>query len=88
MERIASRRDDFKTFLQATIEGNYLKRLATQRRLAKETLAKELKVRDPRALEIAYNDYKHQTPLNADLSATVAAANTLAAFFGHQHANR
>lgn len=44
-------------------------------------MAKELKVSDPRALEIAYNDYKHQTPLNADLSAK-AAANTLAAFSG------
>ena len=76
---IASRRDDFKKFLRATIEGNYL--AFSNPRLAKETLAKELKVRDPRALEIAYNDYKHQTPLNADLSAK-AAANTLAAFSG------
>jgi len=39
---ITSRRDDFKKFLRATIEGNYL--AFSNPRLAKETLAKELKV--------------------------------------------
>ena len=73
---IASRRDDFRNSY-----GPRLRQLSrvSNPRLAKETLAKELKVKDPQAIEIAYNDYKHQTPLNADISAK-AAANTLAAF--------
>jgi ABC-type nitrate/sulfonate/bicarbonate transport system substrate-binding protein len=76
---IATKRDAFKRFLKATIEGNYL--AFSNEQLAKEKLATELKISDPKVLDISYRDYKNQTPLNADLSPK-AAENTLAQFSG------
>ena len=81
IERSAAttRRDALKRFLRGTIEGNYL--AFTDEKAAKEVLAKEMKITDARILDIAYRDYKEQTPLNADL-APKAAQNTIAAFPG------
>jgi ABC-type nitrate/sulfonate/bicarbonate transport system substrate-binding protein len=76
---IMSRRDPLKRFLRATIEGNYL--AFTDAPRAKAILAKQMKINDPRIVEISYNDYKRQTPLNADLSPK-AAENTIAQFPG------
>jgi hypothetical protein len=49
-------------FLKASIEGNYLA-LADEKR-AKAVLAKELKIADPKILDIAYEDFKKQSPPN------------------------
>src|SRR5262245_52390753 len=53
-------------FLKATIEGNHL--AFTNEKLAKEVLAKELKLTDSKIVDISYGDFKLQTPLNMEPS--------------------
>jgi len=76
---VAGRRDVLARFLKATIEGNYLA-LADERQ-AKEVLAKELKISDPKILDITYNDFKALTPPNTEPSRP-GAENILAQFPG------
>jgi ABC-type nitrate/sulfonate/bicarbonate transport system substrate-binding protein len=76
---IADRRDLLTRFLKGTIEGNYL--ALTDERRAKETLAKELKIADPKILDIAYDDFKAQSPINVEISRP-GAENILAQFPG------
>jgi ABC-type nitrate/sulfonate/bicarbonate transport system substrate-binding protein len=76
---VAGRRDVLTRFLKATIEGNYLA-LANEKR-AKEVLAKELKITDPKILDITYNDFKALTPPNIEPSRQ-GAENILAQFPG------
>ena len=64
---IAARRDLLMRFLKASIEGNYL--ALTDEKRAKEVLAKELKITDPKILDITYNDFKQQSPQNLEPSA-------------------
>jgi NitT/TauT family transport system substrate-binding protein len=74
-DALASRRDALTRFLKATIEGNYLA-LSDEKR-AKEILAKELKITDPRIIDISYNDFKQQSP--ADLEPSRAGAENILA---------
>jgi NitT/TauT family transport system substrate-binding protein len=74
-DAIASRRDVLTRFLKATIEGNYLA-LSDEKR-AKEILAKELKITDPRIIDISYNDFKQQSP--PDLEPSRAGAENILA---------
>jgi NitT/TauT family transport system substrate-binding protein len=74
---VAGRRDLLTRFLKATIEGNYLA-LADERQ-AKEVLAKELKITEPKILDITYNDFKALTPPNTEPSRQ-GAENILAQF--------
>jgi ABC-type nitrate/sulfonate/bicarbonate transport system substrate-binding protein len=67
---IATRRDLLTLFLKATIEGNYL--ALTDEKRAKEVLAKELNIRSPKVLDITYNDFREQSPLNLEPSAAGA----------------
>ena len=53
-------REVLKKFLKATIEGAYLG--LTDENLAKQVLATELRITDPRFLAISYDEYKTQTP--------------------------
>jgi ABC-type nitrate/sulfonate/bicarbonate transport system substrate-binding protein len=76
---IAGRRDVLVRFLKGTIEGNYLA-IADEAR-AKEVLAKELKITDSKILDIAYNDFKAQSPANIEVSRQ-GAENILAQFPG------
>jgi len=76
---LATDREALKRFLKATIEGNYL--AFTDEKRAKDLLTKELKIGDPKILDISYRDYKNQTPINADLSRQ-GTENTLAQFPG------
>jgi ABC-type nitrate/sulfonate/bicarbonate transport system substrate-binding protein len=76
---IAGRRDVLTRFLKGTIEGNYLALSDATR--AKDVLAKELKITDPKILDITYNDFKAQTPANIEISQP-GAANILAQFPG------
>ena len=59
---IAARHDVLLRFLKASIEGNYL--ALTDEKRAKEVLAKELKINDPKILDITYDDFKKQSPQN------------------------
>jgi NitT/TauT family transport system substrate-binding protein len=76
---ITQRRDMFMRFLKATIEGNYLA-LADAAR-AKEILAKELKIADAKVLDVAYEDFKAQSPPNIEISLP-GTENILAQFPG------
>jgi NitT/TauT family transport system substrate-binding protein len=63
---VAGRRDVLMRFLKATIEGNYLALSDAKR--AKDVLAAELKVTDPKILDITYNDFKALTPPDTEPS--------------------
>ncbi len=63
---ISGRRDLLLRFLKGTIEGNYL--ALTDEARAKNVLAKELKITDPKILDITYNDFKAQSPINIEIS--------------------
>jgi hypothetical protein len=65
--------------LKGTIEGNYLA-LSNEKR-AKDVLAKELKITDPKILDITYNDFKAQSPANVEISGP-GVGNILAQFPG------
>jgi NitT/TauT family transport system substrate-binding protein len=76
---IAARRDVLIRFLKGTIEGNYL--ALTDERRAKDVLAKELKITDPKILDVTYDDFKAQSPANLEISQP-GADNILAQFPG------
>jgi ABC-type nitrate/sulfonate/bicarbonate transport system substrate-binding protein len=62
---LKNHRDVLLRFLKATIEGNYL--AYTDEKRGKDALAKELKITDPKILDISYSNFKDATPLNADI---------------------
>jgi ABC-type nitrate/sulfonate/bicarbonate transport system substrate-binding protein len=72
-------RDALKRFLKATIEGNYLA-LKDEKR-AKEILAREMNIADPKIIDITYDDFKQQSPPNIEPSRQ-GAENILAQFPG------
>lgn len=55
-----SRRDALKRFLLATIEGNLV--ALTDEARAKEVLARETTITDPKVLAISYDDFRQQSP--------------------------
>jgi ABC-type nitrate/sulfonate/bicarbonate transport system substrate-binding protein len=63
-------------FLKATIEGNYLA-VADEKR-AKDVLARELKLSDPKIIDTSYVNFKAETPPNAEID-RAGAENILAA---------
>src|SRR5882672_8003157 len=68
--------DVLTRFMKATIEGNYLA-IADGKR-AKTVLAKELKLSDPKIIDLSYANFKAETPLNAEID-RAGAENVLAA---------
>jgi ABC-type nitrate/sulfonate/bicarbonate transport system substrate-binding protein len=63
---IAARHDLLKRFLKASVEGNYI--ALTDEKRAKKVLAKELKISNPKVLDITYNDFREQSPPNLEPS--------------------
>ncbi len=63
---LAARRDLVTRFLRAVIEGNYLA-LADAAR-AKAVLARELNVKNPKIVDISYEDFRAQSPPDMDIS--------------------
>src|ERR1700722_12256180 len=59
-------RDVLTRFLKASIEGNYL--ALTDERRAKEVLAREARIVDPKIIDTSYNDFKQQSPVNLEPS--------------------
>lgn len=59
---IAARRDLFTRFLKATIEGNAI--ALTDAKRAKQVLAKELKIKSAKIRDIAYDDFRQQSPVD------------------------
>jgi NitT/TauT family transport system substrate-binding protein len=72
---LAARRERVTRFIKATMEGNYL--ALSNEKLAKEVLARETKVSDPRVVDISYRDFTLQTPANIEPSRK-AAENVIA----------
>jgi len=70
-------RDVLRRFVLATVEGNYV--ALTDAKRAKEVLAKEANITDPKVLDISYNDFKQQSP--ADLEPVRAGADNIIAQF-------
>jgi NitT/TauT family transport system substrate-binding protein len=63
---VDSHRDVLVRFLKASIEGNYL--ALTDEKRAKEVLAKEVRVSDPKIINTSYDDFKQQSPINLEPS--------------------
>jgi ABC-type nitrate/sulfonate/bicarbonate transport system substrate-binding protein len=63
---VAARRELLTRFLKASIEGNYI--ALTDEKRAKEVLAKELKITNPKILDITYSDFQQQSPQNLEPS--------------------
>ena len=74
---IADRRDVLTRFIRATAEGNYL--ALSDEKKAKEVLARQAGITDPKILDISYNDFKLLSPPNIEPS-DQAAKNILAQF--------
>jgi ABC-type nitrate/sulfonate/bicarbonate transport system substrate-binding protein len=74
---ISARHDLLTRFLKASIEGNYI--ALTDEKRAKEVLAKELNITNPKILDVTYNDFKQQSPQNLEPSLP-GAANILKQF--------
>jgi NitT/TauT family transport system substrate-binding protein len=58
-------RDTLVRWLKATIEGNYL--AVADARRAKEVLARELKLSDGKLIDQSYDNFKAETPPNAEI---------------------
>jgi len=72
---LSDHRDTLVRLLKATIEGNYLA-LADQKR-AKEVLAREFKLSDPKIIDGSYANFRAETPPNAEID-RAGAENILA----------
>ncbi len=57
-----SHRDVLTRFLKASIEGNYL--ALTDEKRAKQVLARETRIADPKIIDTSYDDFKQQSPVN------------------------
>jgi hypothetical protein len=53
-------------FLKASIEGNYL--ALTDEKRAKDVLAKAVGITDPKIIDMSYDDFKQQSPINLEPS--------------------
>jgi NitT/TauT family transport system substrate-binding protein len=84
-DMLASRRDVLTRFLKAVMAGNDL--ALTDEKRAKEVLAREARITDPKILDITYEDFKQQSPKHIEPTAA-AADNTLAQFAGSGSINR
>src|SRR5262249_44885163 len=63
---LRSHRDTVVRFLRATAEGNYIAISDANR--AKQVLAKQLALTDSSTLELAYANFRSETPRNIELS--------------------
>jgi len=84
-ETLTNRRDVVARFLKAVMEGNYI--ALTDERRAKEVLAREAKITDPKILDIAYDDFKQQSPRSIEPTAA-ASQHAGAILRGRQHRSR
>jgi NitT/TauT family transport system substrate-binding protein len=63
---LESHRDVLTRFLKASIEGNYL--ALNDEKHAKEVLAREVRIVDPKIIDTSYDDFKQQSPVNLEPS--------------------
>ena len=63
---LQNRRDALMRFLKASIEGNYL--ALTDEKRAKEVLAREARIAEAKIIDLSYDDFKQQSPVNLEPS--------------------
>jgi hypothetical protein len=63
---LQSRRDALMRFLKASIEGNYL--ALTDEKRAKAVLAREARIAEAKIIDLSYDDFKQQSPVNLEPS--------------------
>jgi NitT/TauT family transport system substrate-binding protein len=63
---LQSHRDVLMRFLKASIEGNYL--ALTDEKRAKEVLAREARIAETKIIDLSYDDFKQQSPVNLEPS--------------------
>ncbi len=63
---LKNNRDTIARFLKGTVEGNYL--AVSDAARAKTVLAKELGLTDAKTIDTSYENFKSQTPLNAEVT--------------------
>ncbi len=63
---LKAHRDRVLSFLRATVEGNYL--AVSDAKRAKDVLARELSIVDPKIVDLTYANFKAETPLNAEMT--------------------
>ncbi len=63
---LQSHRDVMMQFLKASIEGNYL--ALTDEKRAKEVLARETRIAEAKIIDLSYDDFKQQSPVNLEPS--------------------
>jgi len=71
--------DMLTRFLKASIEGNYL--ALTDEKRAKEVLARQTSIVDPKIIDTSYNDFRQQSPVNLEPS-KAGAQNVIDRFPG------
>jgi len=73
---LMAHRDVILRFIRATVEGNYI--AVTDEARAKAVLARELDLSDPEIIDASYNNFKTETPINAEID-RAGAENIVAA---------
>ena len=73
---LVAHRDVILRFMRATVEGNYI--AVSDEARAKAVLARELDLSDPEIIDASYNNFKAETPINAEID-RAGAENIVAA---------
>ena len=73
---LMAHRDVILRFIRATVEGNYI--AVSDEARAKAVLARELDLSDPEIIDASYNNFKAETPINAEID-RAGAENIVAA---------
>lgn len=81
---LRSNREVILRFMRATVEGNYF--AVSDEVRAKAVLARELGLSDPEIIDASYNNFKAETPINAEID-RAGAENIMAALAGRGASN-
>ena len=81
---LAAHREVVLAFLKGTVEGNYL--AVSDEKRAKAVLARELKLGDPKIVDLSYANFKAETPRDAEM--TRAGAENIIAIVAPPGASR
>ena len=76
---LEAHRDVILRFMRATVEGNYI--AVSDEVRAKSVLARELNLADPDIIDSSYDNFKAETPINAEID-PAGAENILSALAG------
>jgi ABC-type nitrate/sulfonate/bicarbonate transport system substrate-binding protein len=81
---LTAHRDIILRFMRATVEGNYI--AVSDEARAKAVLGRELNLGDPEIVDASYNNFKAETPINAEID-RAGAENIVTALAGRGASN-